>query len=82
MDVDERADMPETTVKGRCNAGVNLLKFLKEGARKIRDFHKETTNFIQTADIIMEKLKGRSQLCRVEVNNNKKPPSSSEQLCQ
>ena len=50
--VDERADTSEAIVKGRCFSGRHLLSFLKEEARKVRNFLNETTNFIQTADII------------------------------
>ena len=69
--VDDKADMPEATVKGRCAAGKHLLAFMKEEARKIQNFPNLTTNFIQTADIIMEKLTGRAKLNKGEDNDKK-----------
>ena len=71
--VDERAEgIGEFTLKGRCHAGGNLLSFLKEQARKVKNRHNQTMNYIQTANIIAEKLQGKAQLYKGAPNVKKK----------
>ena len=74
------SDAPIATLRVRCVAGKHLLRYLREKAREIMGFPQETTYYINSADIIMDKLDGQARTWKEETKYKKRRQQAQEQF--